>query len=143
VGLVRWLNRLDERVLGPPRSRVLRPWRPGSLRTAGVSAVVAVLAGLVLPWPAGWSVGRVYVVVGGGLVIAIVLAALRRAPRASSLQRLSGTVGLLAAGPVIELVTRPGWFAGPLVALAGGAVSFAAMVLAGRAPRSRATDGTA
>jgi hypothetical protein len=28
--------------------------------------------------------------------------------------------GMVEFGPVVELVTRPGWFAGPLVALAGG-----------------------
>ncbi len=48
VGLVRRLNRLDERVLGPPRPRVLRPLRPGPLRLAKAGAAIAVLAGLAL-----------------------------------------------------------------------------------------------
>jgi hypothetical protein len=139
--LVRRLNRLDEQVLGPPRPRVLRPLRPGPLRLAGAGAAIAVLAGLALSWPAGWSLGRLYAVVGGGLVIAVVIGALRRAPQTSKLQRLNTTVGLVAFGPAIELATRPGWFAGPVVSLAGGVVSFAAMVLAARAPRRRATRG--
>jgi hypothetical protein len=108
---------------------------------AGAGAAIAVLAGLGLSWPAGWSLGRLYAVVGGGLVIAVVLGVLRRAPRTSRLQHLGSTVGLVASGPVIELATHPGWFAGPLVALPGGVVSFAAMVLAARAPRRRATRG--
>jgi hypothetical protein len=141
VDLVRLLNRLDERVLGPPRPRVQQPLRPGPLRLAGAGAALAVLAGLGLSWPAGWSLGRLYVVVGGGLVIAVVLGVLRRAPRTSRLQHLGSAVGLVAFGPVIELVTRPGWSAGPLVALAGGVVSFAAMVLAARAPRRQPTGG--
>jgi peptidoglycan/LPS O-acetylase OafA/YrhL len=138
VGLVQMLNRLDERVLGPPRPRVRPTLRVRPLRLAAAGAALAVLAGVTLPWPVGWSLGRLYAVVGGGLVLVIVLAVLRRPDWIGWLQRAGGVVAMIPIGSVIELLVRPRWSSGPAIALVGGLGALVAMVLATRPPRRRA-----